>query len=123
MKAPARRKAHTTSQTVELAKPASTCAVSNVFVKRRAVRPIIAIAPIGKGLAMIPATVATKIARSRQACSCRPSGGGMNQRTTPTAKTHKRRQTFVAPDARSEERRVGKECRAGWPANSVLKKE
>ena len=45
--------------------------------------PSIATAPMGRGLAMIPTTVATKIAKRCHAWMSTPVGTGLNQIVTP----------------------------------------
>ena len=49
--------------------------------------PIKAIAPIGKGFAMMPTMVATKIANRCHAAGWTPEGGGINQITTASKNT------------------------------------
>ena len=97
MKPAAMKNAVTTSQTVPLPKPLSASVKVSVRVARVAAMPTRAIAPMGSGLAVTPAMVATKMANSLQVRASTASGRGSAQINRPTPTTSASRQGR-APD-------------------------
>ena len=79
------KKPITTSQMTLLPKPLKDSLIVRVPVRAVAIIPSTATAPMGRGLAIIPTMVATKIASRRHALMSTPSGGGTNQIATPTS--------------------------------------
>ena len=69
-----------------LLNPLNACRIVRVPVSTVATIPTMATAPMGKGLAMRPTTVATKIASRCQALLSTPSGEGRNQMVKATRK-------------------------------------
>ena len=64
---------------ISLAKALNAAAKVKVLVSMVAPRPIMATAPSGSGLVMIPTIVPRKIAKRCHAIKVTPAGGGMNQ--------------------------------------------
>ena len=77
------KKAITMSQMTLLPKPLRASLMVKVPVSAVMAIPSIATAPMGRGLAMIPTTVATKMARRCHALMSTPAGTGLNQIVIP----------------------------------------
>jgi hypothetical protein len=80
----------------------ATYSLVRVPLSAVAATPIIAMAPIGRGLRMIPTLVATKIANKCHALGWTPSGAGTKQITTASEKT---------PSTRNPQRPITEEWR------------
>mmetsp|Transcript_17274 Transcript_17274/g.23871 ORF Transcript_17274/g.23871 Transcript_17274/m.23871 type:complete len:196 (-) Transcript_17274:78-665(-) len=81
----AKKKAMAINQGISLAKALKAAANVSTFVAIATPRPIMATAPRGSGVVIIPTIVARKIERSFQAATGIPAGTGKNQITHPTA--------------------------------------
>src|SRR5262245_55181893 len=87
MTARATRNATTINRIVPFAKPAYASEAGRVFVRTATATARTEAVRIGSASTTTAAIVDAKIAKSRHACGVRPSGAGISQSTTRSART------------------------------------